>query len=70
MAATPLSRSCPIRIISAHLLDAAGRLLRVLFLDREGHICVQPHYVPREEALILASNQQRVLGPQSEVRVL
>jgi hypothetical protein len=70
MAATPLSRSCPIRIISVHLLDAAGQLLRVLFLDREGHICAQPHYVPREEALILASNQQRVLGPQAEVRVL
>ena len=70
MAATPHSRSCPIRLISVHLLDAAGQLLRVLFLDREGHICAQPHYVPREEALILASNQQRVLGPQAEVRVL
>ena len=70
MAATPLSRSCPIRIISVHLLDAAGQLLRVLFLDREGHISAQPHYVPREQALILAANQQRVLGPQAEVRVL
>jgi hypothetical protein len=70
MAVTPLSRSCPLRIISVHLLDAAGQLLRVLFLDREGHICAQPHFVPREEALILASNQQRVLGPQAEVRVL
>ena len=30
MAATPLSRSCQIRIISVHLLDAAGQLLRVL----------------------------------------
>jgi hypothetical protein len=70
MAATPLSHSCPIRIISVHLLDAAGQLLRVLFLDREGHISAQPNYVPREEALILASNQQRVLGPQGEVRVL
>ena len=48
----------------------AGQLLRVLFLDREGHISAQPHYVPREQALILASNQQRVLGPQAEVRVL
>jgi hypothetical protein len=64
MAATPLSRSCPIRIISVHLLDAAGRLLRVLFLDREGHISAQQHYVPREEALILASNQQRVSVPR------
>ncbi|MCP9860265.1 MULTISPECIES: hypothetical protein [unclassified Cyanobium] len=70
MAATPLSRSCPIRIISVHLLDAAGQLLRVLFLDREGHISAEPHYVPREQALILAANQQRVLGPQAEVRVL
>ena len=70
MAATPLSRSCPIRIISVHLLDAADQLLRVLFLDREGHISAQPHYVPREQALILAANQQRVLGPQAEVRVL
>ena len=70
MAATAISRSCPIRIVSVYLLDAAGRLLRVLFLDREGHICAEPHYVPREEALILASNQQRVLGPQAEVRVL
>jgi hypothetical protein len=42
----------------------------VLFLDREGHISAQPHFVPRGEALILASNQQRVLGPQAEVRVL
>ena len=30
MAATPLSRTCPIRIVSVHLLDAAGKLLRVL----------------------------------------
>jgi hypothetical protein len=53
-----------------HLLDAAGRLLRVLFLDREGHISAEPHYVPRDEALILASNEQRVLGPQARVQVL
>ena len=70
MAATPLSRTCPIRIVSVHLLDAAGRLLRVLFLDREGHISAEPHYVPRDEALILASNRQRVLGAQGRVQVL
>ena len=70
MAATLLVRACPIRIISVHLLDAAGQLLRVLFLDREGHISAQPHYLPRAEALILASNQQRVLGPQARVHVL
>ena len=70
MAATLLVRACPIRIISVHLLDAAGQLLRVLFLDRVGYITSQPHYVLREKALILASNQQRVLGTQAEVRVL
>ena len=72
MAATPLSRSCPIRIISVHLLVApgfreavaAGQLLGVLFLDREGHISAKPHYVPREQALILAANHQIVLGPR------
>jgi hypothetical protein len=63
-------RHCPIRIISVHLLDAAGQLLRVLFLDREGHISAQPHFLPREEALILAANQQRVLGSQARVQVL
>ena len=63
-------QQCPIRIISVHLLDAAGQLLRVLFLDREGHISAQPHYVPREQALILAANQQRVLGSQARVQVL
>jgi hypothetical protein len=66
----PSRPCCPIRIVSVHLLDAAGQLLRVLFLDREGHISVQPHYVPQAEALILASNQQIVLGPQAQVRVL
>jgi len=70
MAATPQVRACPIRIVSVHLLDAAGQLLRVLFLDREGHICAQPHYVSRAQALILASNQQRVLGAQGRVQVL
>jgi hypothetical protein len=70
MAVTPLSSTCPIRIISVHLLDTAGRLLRVLFLDREGHISAEPHYLPRDEALILAANQQRMLGHQARVQVL
>ena len=65
-----VEQHCPIRIISVQLLDAAGQLLRVLFLDREGHISSQPHYLPREEALILAANQQRMLGSQARVQVL
>jgi hypothetical protein len=56
-------------VVSVHLLGTAGQL-RVLFLDREGHISAQPHFVPRGEALILAANQQRVLGPQARVHVL
>ena len=63
-------RQCPIRVVSVHLLDAAGQLLRALFLDREGHITAQPHFVPRAEALILGANQQRVLGAQARVQVL
>lgn len=57
-------------LTSVQLLDAADRLLRVLFLDREGHISAEPPYVPREEASIFASNQQQVLGPQARVQVL
>jgi hypothetical protein len=33
MAATHVSRACPIRIVSVRLLDAAGQMLRVLFLN-------------------------------------
>jgi len=70
MAATAFSSTCPIRIISVQLLDTAGQLLRVLFLNREGHISSQPQYLPREEALVLAANQQRVLCSQGRVLVL
>ncbi len=66
----PLSADTfPIRIVSVHLLGAAGELLRVLFLDRAGHISASPHYVPRDEALILPANQRRVLGHQARVQV-
>jgi len=68
MAFTPLVRACPIRIISVQLLDAAGQLLRLLLLDREGHISAELHYVPREQALILASNRHWVLGPRPGFR--
>ena len=65
-----IERQCPIRVVSVHLLGSAGQLLRVLFLDREGHISGQPHLMARSEALILAANQQRVLGSQARVLVL
>ena len=70
MAATPLARTGPIRIVSVQLLDAAGRFLRVLFLDREGHISAEPPDVLREEAPILPSSQLQVLGPKARVQVL
>jgi len=70
MAATPLSRSCPIRIFSVHLLVAHGFRAAVAAGQLRRFISAQPHYVPRDEALILASNEQRVLGPQARVQVL
>ena len=35
-----------------------------------GHHFSQPHCVHREEALILAANQQRVLGAHARVQML
>ena len=66
----PIERQCTIRVVSVHLLGTAGQLLRVLLLDREEHISAQPHFVPRGEALILAANHRRLLGPQARVQVL
>ncbi len=54
----PIERQAPIRVVSVHLLGSAGQLLRVLFLDREGHISGQPNLMPRNEALILAANKR------------
>ena len=47
MAATPLSRSCPIRIISVHLLDPAD--------------VMGPDY-PSESFRVLKSNEIRQFG--------
>jgi|GEM_PF-2809831 hypothetical protein len=40
------------------------------FLEASGPITAQTHFVSRAEALILAANQQRVLGAQARVQVL
>lgn len=66
----PAPRQCAIHIISLQLLDHAGRLLRVLFLDRQGPISAEPHYLPRSEALLLAANQQRIWGSTARIEVL
>ena len=70
MATIPVNPACPICFISFRLAAKGSTEAQRLFLDREGHISAQPHYVPRAEALILASNQQIVLGPQAQLRVL
>lgn len=67
---SPTRPCCPVRIVSIQLLGAAGELLRVLFLDREGQLCAAPQLVPGSEAEILAWNQQIVLGQQALVQVL
>ncbi|KMM17853.1 hypothetical protein [Synechococcus sp. GFB01] len=68
MARTP--QACPIRLVAVHLLSAAGEISRILWLDAEGHLSSQPHWLPREQALVMASNQQLVMGSSAEVRVL
>jgi hypothetical protein len=56
--------SLPVRFGPVVRLPGPGLLIPLSALS------TQPHYVPRAEALILASNQQIVLGPQAQVRVL
>ncbi|MEB3271332.1 MAG: hypothetical protein VKJ44_06770 [Synechococcus sp.] len=63
-------RQCPLGVISVQLLDAAGPLLRVPCLDREGQISAKPDLAPGEKALILAANQRRVLGAHVLVQLL
>jgi hypothetical protein len=71
LASRPGSRQqCPVRMISILLCKSSGEPLRLLFLDREGHISAGPHYLPREQALILAANQQRIWGSAAQVQVL
>lgn len=61
---------CPIRVVAVHLLDTAGQLLRVLFLDPEGRITSQPWVMEHQRALVLASNERQILGSQAVVMVL
>jgi hypothetical protein len=41
-----------------------------LFLDGEGQICADPHWLPREQTLLLAHNQQLIWGSAARVIVL
>jgi hypothetical protein len=62
--------SCPIRLVCFHLAAKGSTKARHLFLDGEGQICADPHWLPREQALLLARNQQLIWGSAARVLVL
>ena len=62
MATIPVEPACPIRLVSFRLAAKCRTEARPLFLDGEGQICAYPHWLPREQALLLARNQQADLG--------
>jgi hypothetical protein len=58
------------RLISFRLAARGSTETRRLFLDGEGHISADPHWLPREQALLLAGNQQLIWGSAARVIVL
>ena len=70
MATIPVEPACPIRLISFRVAAKGSTEARPLFLDGEGQICADPHWLPREEALLLARNQQLIWGAAARVIVL
>jgi len=70
MATTPVAPACPIRLVSFWLTAKGGAQPRRLFLDGQGQICADPHWLPREQALLLAHNQQLIWGSAARVIVL
>ena len=70
MATTPVAPAFPIRLISFRLTTKGSTQPRRLFLDGEGHISADPHWLPREQALLLAHNQQLIWGSAARVIVL
>jgi hypothetical protein len=70
MATIPVEPACPIRLISFRLAAKGSTEARPLFLNGEGQICSDPHWLPREQALLLARNQQLIWGSAARVQVL
>jgi hypothetical protein len=70
MATIPVAPACPIRFISFRLAARGSTEARHLFLDGEGQTCADPHWLPREQALLLARNQQMIWGSAAQVNVL
>ena len=70
MATTPVAPAYPICFISFRLAAKGSTKARHLFLDGEGQICAAPHWLPQEQALLLARNQQLIWGSAAQVIVL
>jgi hypothetical protein len=70
MATTPVAPACPIRLVSFRLAAKGSTEARHLFLDGEGQICAYPQWLPRDQALLLAHNQQLIWGSAARVLVL
>ena len=70
MATTPVAPAYPICFISFRLAAKGSTEARHLYLDGEGHISAAPHWLPREQALLLARNQQLIWGSAARVIVL
>jgi hypothetical protein len=70
MATRPIAPARSIRLVSFRLVAEGSTPPRRLFLDGEGHICADPHWLPREQALLLAHNQQLIWGAAARVIVL
>lgn len=70
MATIPVAPACPLRLISFRLAAKGSTTARRLFLDREGQICADPDWLPREQGLLLARNQQLIWGSAAQVMVL
>lgn len=70
MATIPVAPDCRICLISFRLAAKSSTEARPLFLDGEGQICADPHWLPREQALLLARNQQLIWGSAAQVIVV
>ena len=70
MAIIPVAPACPICFITFRLAAKSSTTAWHLFLDGEGQICADPHWLPREQALLLARNQQMIWGSAAQVNVL
>ena len=70
MATSPVAPACPICFISFRMAAKGSTEARHLFLDGEGHISADPHWLPREQALLLAHSQQLIWGSAARVLVL